>query len=46
MRNRLRVFKTIMKVTLTDGIPQETDVSKAQVVIEIEECMLLYNFTL
>ena len=32
---------TVMKVTLADGIPQETEVSKAQVVIEIEGRMFL-----
>ena len=30
-----------MKVTLIDGIPQETEINKAQVVIEIEGCMFL-----
>ena len=30
-----------MKVTLAVGIPQETEVSKAQVVVEIEGCMFL-----
>ena len=42
LRERTTLFETIiMKVTIADGIPQETEVRKTQVVIEIEGRMFL-----